>query len=483
MKTVATLVLTTALASLLAACSAPVFHQPAVATPDEWRETVLADGSRWQAPRPATMPVQGEWWRVFGEPELDALIAGATSANQDLAVAMARVRQARALAGVAEADRAPQVDIGVGAARMRQAPLELQLPPGSPVPATNVYRAKLSASYEADLFARVSSQVAAARGDLGERAATLRAVLLSLQADVAQTWFRVRALDGELAALDQAVALRARSLALTERRYALGDIGALDLARARTELASARADAIGLQQQRAAAEHALAILLGVPPARLRQPVRPLPVADLPTIPPGLPSVLLQRRPDLQAARQAMEAANARIGVARAARFPALVFQTGAGGVANNLADVFSWSGRSWVLGAVMSMPLVDGGRNRARIDASSASLDEAVAVFRGRVLAAYADVEDNLSSLRILAGQAGQVDAALISSRRAAHLAASLYTAGRTSYLDQLEAERALSTIDRQAARLRGSRAIATVALIRALGGGWDTDHSPEARP
>lgn len=468
-----------ALALCLAGCSAPRFHQPPVAIPEQWKEAQLPDGSRWQA-APAALPPQGAWWRAFDDPGLDDLIARATAANQDLAVALARVRQARALAGVAEADRAPQVGLGVGAARTRQAPLELQLPAGTPVAAANVYHATLSASYEADLFARVSSQVAAARSDLGASAAGYRAVLLSLQADVAQTWFRLRALDAELAAVAHAVALRAQSLNLTERRFALGDIGEFDVARARTELATARSDAIGLQQQRAAAEHALAILLGIPPAQLNQPANPLVAGGFPVIPPGLPSSLLQRRPDLQAAQQAMEAANARIGVARATRFPALVFQTGAGGVAGNLADVFSWSSRSWLVGAAMSMPLIDGGRNRARIDASTASLDEAVAQFRGRVLAAYGDVEDNLSNLRVLAGQSGQVDAALVSARRSAELATHLYAAGRTSYLDQLDAERALSTIDRQAAQLRGSQAIATVALIRALGGGWDTNSPPE---
>lgn len=481
MNSLTPMVTASLLAALLAGCAAPAFHQPAVATPEDWRESQLADGSRWQAV--PVLPPEGAWWRVFGEPELDALIVRATVANQDLAVAVARVRQARALAGVAEADRAPQVDGGVGAARLRPSPRELQLPADTAVRATSSYQAALSATYEADLFGRVSSQVAAARGDLGESAATLRSVLLSLQADVAQTWFRLRALDAELAALARAVDLRAQSLALTERRFALGDIGAFDTARARTELAVARFDAIGLQQQRAGAEHALAILLGEPPGQFSQRIDPLSTAQLPVIPTGLPSALLQRRPDLRAAQQAMEAANARIGVARAARFPALIFQTGAGAVAGNLADVFSWSSRSWMLGAVMSMPLIDGGRNRARIDASSAGLEEAVARFRGRVLAAYGDVEDNLSALRVLAGQADQIAAAQTSSHQAAQLAANLYAAGRTSYLDQLDAERALSTIDRQAAQLHGSRAIATVALIRALGGGWDTPHPQEFRP
>lgn len=461
-------------ALLLAACSAPAFHQPDAATPATWKEAPAADDAHWETAQLAPLQADGRWWRIFQDSELDDLMARANAGNQAAAQAVARVQEARAYAGIARADRTPQLGVSAGGERVRQSPLELQLPAGTPVAPSNVVQLNLTASYEVDLFARVSSQVAAANSDLGVSAATLRAVMLSLQADVAQTWFRLRATDAELAALDQAVALRERSLAINERRFTLGDIGEFDLVRARAELADARIEAIGLQQQRSMAEHALAVLLGAAPAQFTQGVRPLIDSTLPVIPPGLPSALLQRRPDLQAAQQAMEAANARIGVARAARFPALTFQTGAGGIGTSLADVFSWSSRSWFAGALLSMPVIDGGRNAARIAASQAALEESVATFRQRVLGAYADVEDNLSSLRILSGQTAQVDVALAASRRAAALAQNLYTAGRTTYLDQLDAERELRKAERQAAQIRGARAIATVGLIRALGGGWD---------
>ncbi len=191
------------------------------------------------------------------------------------------------------------------------------------------------------------------------------------------------------------------------------------------------------------------------------------------IPAGLPSSLLERRPDIVAAQRAMEAANARIGVARAAVFPVLTIGAAGGGVAGTFSDVFRWSSRSWLLGLLGSVPLIDGGRNRANVERSEAALEEAVAAYRQHVLGAFAEVEDNLAGLRILAGQAEQIDAALVAARRSAQLAQKLYDAGRSSYLELLDAQRNLATVERAAVRLRGERALTTVALVRALGGGW----------
>jgi multidrug efflux system outer membrane protein len=385
------------------------------------------------------------------------------------------VKQARAIAGIAEADRIPQVGVGVGAQRERLSPLEAQLPKGSPVAPANVYNARLSASYEVDLFGRVSSNVAAARGDAGAVEATYRSVLLSLQADVAQTYFRLRSLDAEIATVNHTVQLREESVRVTGRRFDAGDIGEFDLSRAKTELATARSEAIGLQRQRATAEHALAVLLGKPASNFSAPSAPLSdVAALPVIPAGLPSTLLERRPDIASAQRSMEAANARIGVARSAMFPALNLSAGGGGVGTSFAEVFKWSSRSWLLGAALSMPLIDGGRNRNNVVRSEAALEEAVGSYRQSVLTAFAEVEDNLAGLRILAGQSAELEAAVISARRSADLARKLYDAGRGSYLELLDAQRNLAIVERNAVQLRGDRAITTVALIRALGGGWD---------
>jgi multidrug efflux system outer membrane protein len=474
-------------ALLLSACAAPVFHQPAVSTPAAFKESQMAlaaspdavrsapDGTTWKLAQPAESQPRGEWWKAFKDTRLDGLIAQATASNQNLTVAAARVKQARAIAGIAEADRIPQVGVGIGAQRAQSAPLEAGATPGSRISPVTSYRASLSASYEVDLFGRVSSNVAAARGDAAASEATFRSVLLSLQADVAQTYFRLRALDAEIATVNQTVRLREESVRVTGRRFELGDIGEFDLSRAKTELSTARADAIGLQRQRATAEHALAVLLGQPASNFGAASDPLEAsASLPLIPAGLPSSLLERRPDIAGAQRTMEAANARIGVARSAMFPALSIGANGGGVAGTFADVFKWSSRSWLLGAALSMPLIDGGRNRSKVVASEAALEEAVGSYRQSVLVAFAEVEDNLAGLRVLAGQGAEIEAAVVSARRSADLAQKLYDAGRGSYLELLDAQRNLANVERTAVQLRGDRAVTTVALIRALGGGWD---------
>jgi multidrug efflux system outer membrane protein len=482
-------------ALLLTACAAPEFKQPSVPTVAAFKESQVPaagatrtapDGTTWKVGQPAEQQARGEWWRAFHDQQLDALVAEASANNQSLTVAAARVKQARAIAGIAEADRIPQVGVGVGAQRARLSPLEALQAPGTPVAPSNSYSARLSASYEVDLFGRVSANVAAARGDAGAVEATYRSVLLSLQADVAQTYFRLRALDAELATVEQTVRLREESVRVTGRRFELGDIGEFDLARARTELSTARAEAIGLQRQRATSEHALAVLLGKPASAFTAPAAPLmDAAALPLIPAGLPSTLLERRPDIASAQRTMEAANARIGVARSAMFPALSIGANGGGVGSSFADVFKWSSRSWLLGAALSMPLVDGGRNRANVVRSEAALAEAVGTYRQSVLAAFAEVEDNLAGLRVLAGQSAEIEQALVSARRSADLAQKLYDAGRSGYLELLDAQRNLATVERNAVQLRGDRAVTTVALIRALGGGWDgarADDTAQAR-
>ena len=476
-------------ALLLTACAAPAFQQPVVATPAAFKELdaapaaspdvprIAADGTTWKPARPAESQPRGEWWRVFNDAGLDGLIAQATANNQNLSVAAARVRQARAIAGITESERVPQVGIGVGAQRARPSPLEASQVPGTPVAGATSYRANLSASYEVDLFGRVSSNVAAARSDAGAVEATYRSVLLSLQADVAQTYFRLRSLDAELGTVAQTVKLREENVRINGRRFELGDIGEFDLARARTELSTARADAIGLQRQRTTAEHALAVLLGQPASSFSAASAPLGATTaLPLVPAGLPSELLERRPDVASAQRTMEAANARIGVARAAMFPALTIGADAGGIAGTFADVFRWSSRSWLLGAALSMPLIDGGRSRNNVVRSEAALEEAVGSYRQSVLTAFAEVEDNLAGLRILAQQAEEIDQALLSARRSADLARKLYDAGRSGYLELLDAQRNLATVERLAVQLRGDRAVTTVALIRTLGGGWGTE-------
>ncbi|GGC64424.1 efflux transporter outer membrane subunit [Undibacterium terreum] len=458
----------------LSACAAPQFKQPDIAVPQAYKEAAKVltgeDGTQWKQARAAEAEPRGEWWLAFKDAELTRLIQEATKNNANLAQAAARLKQARFIAGIAEADRIPQIGVKAGASRSQAAPVA-----GVPSAPATGYQAHLTASYEVDLFGRVSSNVSAANADAAASEATYRSVLLSLQADVAQTYFRLRETDAELATLNETVSLREKSVHVNQRRYDLGDIGEFDLSRAKTELSTSRAEAIGLQQQRTTNEHALAVLLGKPAADFTASTNPLnDIAFLPVIPAGLPSSLLERRPDIVNAQRAMEASNARIGVARSAMFPALSLNASAGGEGGSVADIFKWSSRSWLLGALLSAPIIDGGRNKNNIARSEAALEESVAGYRQRVLVAFAEVEDNLAGLRILAGQAQQTDDAVLSARRSAALAQMLYEAGRIGYLDLLEAQRNLTTVERSAVQLRGSQAVTTVALIRTLGGGWD---------
>jgi multidrug efflux system outer membrane protein len=467
-------------ALLLAACSTtPELKAPALPMPAAFKEAqqpvLAADGTAWQLAQPAEAQPRGQWWLAFNDPELSALIDQATAANASLAVAAARVKQARALAGIAESDRSVKVGANVGAQRSKLSPLQYGLPAGTAMPPFTLYQANLTASYEVDLFGRVGAGVSAAQADASASEATYRSVLLALQADVAQTYFRIRSTDAELATLNKSVDLRAQSVKVNQSRFDNGDIGEFDLVRAKADLAAARAEAIGLQRQRVQLEHALAVLLGKPAAQFSADVNPLlETVLLPSIPAGLPSKLLERRPDVTAAQRAMIASNARIGLARAAMFPALTLSANGGGISDGLSNVLNWSSRSWVLGALMSMPLIDGGRNKANIARSEAALEESVAAYRQNVLVAFAEVEDNLAGLRILAGQSEQLEAGVVLARRSADLAQKLYQAGRSSYLDLLDAQRNLALVERNAAQMRGSQAVTTVALIRALGGGWE---------
>ncbi len=337
----------------------------------------------------------------------------------------------------------------------------------------------MTASYEIDLFGRIANNVSAAQADAGAMTATYRSVLLALQADVAQTYFRLRATDAELALLRQTVRLREETVRINQRRHEVGDLSEFDVARSRTELSTTQAELHALERQRAQFEHALAVLLGKPASTFDAPSAPLADSNaLPAIPAGLPSVLLERRPDVAAAQQSMIAANARIGAAKAAIFPALAL-TGAGGAESvELSDLFRWSSRTWVVGALLSLPIVDGGRNQANIRRTQAALEESVAGYRQTVLVAFADVEDNLVGLRTLAQQAQAIDEAVASARRSTELAGKLHDAGRSSYLELLDAQRSLIAVERNAVQLRGMRATTTIALIRSLGGGWQTSAS-----
>lgn len=476
-----------AVAVLLAGCSlTPEFKAPEVDVPSAWKEApASAESERgsFKPGEPSEHLARGEWWKSFGDPQLDSLIDRAMEASPTLAAAAARVKQARAVLGVSEADRWPQGTIGAEAGRRKLSAASFGLPEGSEVPAANIFRVPFSISYEADLFGRVSSSVAAARRDAESTEATFQSVRLALQADVAQTWISLRQTEAELQVLRETVATREENVNLLQKRFDHGDIGELDLVRAKTELATTQSEAVGLERTRATLQHGLAVLLGQAPANFTADAQPLPVdAALPAIPTGLPSTLLERRPDIVAAQRTMEAANERIGVARSAFFPSLTLTGNAGTETTELSNLFKWSTRTWLIDGLLSLPIFDGGRNRANLDRSRAVLEQTVAEYRGSVLNAFAQVEDNLAALRVFADQARLQAVAVETSRRAAQLADKRYRAGYSSYFEVIDAERSLLNAERTAVVVQGARANATVALVRALGGGWDSSAPMAAR-
>lgn len=449
-------------ASALAAAQAADLAQPA------------ADGSRWKPAEPSEAQARGAWWETFGDPTLNQLEQQAEAANPGLAVAAARVKAARALLSSSQADRLPQLGVSAGVARQKPSAAEQGLSADQNIAPSSLWRAGLSASYEVDLFQRVANSVQAAEADALASQANHRSVLLSLQADVAQTYFQLRTLDAVVALLTQTASLREQSLQLAQRRLAAGDVSELDVARARTELATTQADLQAQRGERARTEHALAVLLGQPPAAFGLAAQPLPAdARVPMVPAGLPSALLERRPDVAAAQARMMAATARVGQARSALFPALRLTADGGFASYELRDLFLWSARSWVANAVLSMPIFDGGRNRAGVNRAEAVLEESVADYRQTVLGAFGDVEDKLSGLGSVRAQTLSLSEAVVAARRSAELADKRYRAGEDSYLTLLDTQRSLLAVERQAVQLRGAWATGTIGLIRSLGGGW----------
>jgi multidrug efflux system outer membrane protein len=476
---------------ILAGCSVmPTYEMPAAPTtpafkeaPASWREASIkaSDGTVWKAARPSDELSRGEWWTVFDDPVLNGLQKDALVANQSLAAAVARVKEARALSQTARAGLFPTVDVGVGASRQRLSAASRGLPDGTSVASQTIYRAQAGFSYEVDLFGRVASSVEAAQAELQRGEALLRSVQLALQADVAQNYFALRQLDAEAEVFRNAVALRVQALGLMERRFKEGDVGALDVSRAKSELATARSDAMSVQRMRAASEHSLAVLLGKAPAEFALPEAPLQQVAV-RIPAGLPSALLERRPDIAAAERAMAASNARIGIAKSAFFPSLTLTGALGFESGSLGNLFNWSSRSFLLGPLagtaLSLPIFDGGRRQGELEGALAQHEAQVALYRQQVLTAFREVEDSLVDLRVLEEQVEtQADGAR-SAANAAQLSRRQYTEGAVNYLEVIDAERAVLQSRRAEVQLAGLQAVAAVNLIRALGGGWDTSIS-----
>lgn len=476
---------------LISACSlAPEYQKPSLSMPSAYKEAGVdplkpGEAGSWKSAQPSEQVARGEWWTVFNDPVLNDLETKAQAANQNLQAATARLKQARALNQSARAGLFPTVSAGIGPTRERVSPASQFQPDSGNAAQQTMWRAQAGIAYEVDLFGRVANSVDAAGADTERSEALLHSVLLAVQADVAQNYFALRELDGQNQVYAEAVDLREQALKLVRQQYELGDISDLDLSRAEAELATARSDAMTVQRLRADSEHSLAVLLGQTPAEFALAANPLQPVNL-KIPAGLPSSLLERRPDIAAAERTMAAANARIGVAKAAFFPSLTL-TGSGGFeSGSLGNLFQWSSRTFLLGPLvgtaLSIPIFDGGARKGNLANARALYEEDVANYRQQVLVAFREVEDNLSQLRILDAQTKVQAEAVSASDRASTVARAQYREGNVVYLNVLDAQRSALQARRTAVQLQGAQAAATVNLIRALGGGWG-DTPPAAGP
>ncbi|RYF72185.1 MAG: efflux transporter outer membrane subunit [Comamonadaceae bacterium] len=467
-------------ALVLAGCVSAPTGLPDFGTPAQFKEQPAAQApteGQWARARPAEAQPRGEWWRAFGDPVLDDLIARAVrddGGNTSIQQAAARVRQARALARLTDADRSLQLGAGAGATRQQGLDRNQAARPST------LLNAGLSASYELDLFGRLSRASDAARLDAQQREALLQSARLLVQAEVAQTYLALRAADAERALVRDNVEAYRDTLRLTQRRQQAGDVADLDVARVQTEVSATESDAIALDRRRAELEHALAVLTGDAPANfgVRSEVW---TTTLPTIPAGVPATVLQRRPDVAAAQSAVLAAQARVGAAQAAYFPDLALTAGGGFASSDISELFKWSARSWGIGALLSLPILDGGRREAGVQNASGQLDEVLASYRGQVLVAFQEVEDQLSALRLLQEQAQVQQTAVSSAQRATQLSDTRYRNGYVSQLDLLDARRSELRNRRQALQVKAAQYQATVGLVRALGGGWGVAPTAQA--
>lgn len=453
-------------ALVLAGCATPPaapLAEPAGSPSFRHAEAAPAEG-RWTALSAAALPADGAWWRVFGDPALDALVAQAAAANGDIVVAQARIAQARALVRATDARRAPQLGAQAGVGRATEA--------GAGPGAATLGQVGLAASYEVDLFGRLARATSAAEADLAAREALAQGTRLVVQSEVAQAWLAWRSLHDEQRLLAETLASYQASSRLIGRRYQAGDVAELDVARIDGEVAATEAQQLAVERAAVKLEHAIAVLVGADPSafRLAEPDTPATAA---VVPAGLPSAVLARRPDLQAARHELAAAQARLGVAQQAWLPSVAL-TAQGGVASTeLGDLFRWSARSWGIGLLLDLPLFDGGRRAAGVASAQAELDAAAARYRQQVLGAFRDVEDQLAELSLLDRQQAAQQRALEAASQAAKLSDSRYRSGFVSQLEALDARRTELARKREAVQLAGARQQATVGLVRAIGGAW----------
>lgn len=458
------------IAGTLTACSfAPRYTVPASAPAGSQFQGV----GDWKAAQPADAAPRGAWWTLFQDPELDSLEHKIGGANQEIRAALARYQQARAQTRIARADFLPSIGVSAGVTRARTSPNSPRFPAGEE-PVVNNFALDADLSYEFDLWGRIRNSVSGARASQQASAGDLAAVDLAIRAELAMDYFTLRSEDAQQLLLDRTVEDYEKSLKLAQNLYAGGAAALTDVAQAQAQLENARTQAADIRLQRAQTEHAVAVLLGENPSAFHLAASPLPAATAPPpVDPGLPSALLERRPDIAAAERRVAAANAGIGVARAAYFPVFSLAASLGFDSASASTWLNAPSRTWSVGPAAVLSVFDTGRHRAQTAQARAVYDEQVADYRRTVLTAYQEVEDSLAALGQLQQESSSVTAAVAATGSALQQANYRYKAGLVTYLEVASTENTALQAELSASQIRLRRMNASVLLIKALGGGW----------
>ncbi|MDX1975243.1 MAG: efflux transporter outer membrane subunit [Rickettsiales bacterium] len=483
-----------AVTTMLTSCSlAPDFVAPDMKVPEQFKEVapqvdILQEQGRWKALEPLAQEDRGQWWKIFQDSTLDDLQKQAAEANPNLKIAASRVEQARGLAQSRSPSLIPDLDVGANAVRAKPADASNAAFGGqaTTLKPYNMFSVGGVLSYELDLLGRVHDGYRAYMFDTQAQEANYRSVLLALQADVAQHYYMLRALDSQYILLRDTLAEREEELRIMQKKMELGAVSESDFAKTQADVATAKTELTATERERNSTQNMLATLLGKMPSEFSWEGKPLDGVP-PAIPAGLPSELLARRPDIAAAMANMQAANLRIGVARTAFFPRIALTANGGVESTELGDLFQWSSRSWALGqtagSAITMPIFDSGRNFGNLDSAKAAYEEAVATYRQQVLVAFRDAENSLSDQRLLAEQSKTVEQSAIAAKRSFELIKKRFEEGDVDHIDLVINQRDSVAAERVYIQTQLQRFVATITLIRALGGGWEEPKPVQETP
>lgn len=454
---------------------APKYVKPSVATPPAFKEIppdTFKETDNWKFAHPRDAVIRGKWWEMFNDAQLNALEQQVNISNQNIALADANFRAARAVIKESRSESFPTVTTSpsIIASRQSSASTHANVSPGR---RAVTYTLPFDATWEPDFWGRIRNTVIASTSEAQATAADLQNVRLSVEAELAFDYYQLRSVDAEKSLLDSTIVAFQQQLELTRVRFQTGIASDEDVAQAETQLDTTQAQATDLGIQRAQLEHAIALLTGQPASTFSLPAAPL-TEKPPAVPVGLPSQLLERRPDIAAAERRVAEANAEIGVTKAAFYPSLTLSATAGLESTAIGSWFTWPARFFSLGPTLSQTLFDKGRRAAFTEAARAQYDANVANYRQTVLTAFQEVEDNLAALRILSQELDQQNAAVSSAQRALTLSNERYKSGIDSYLNVITAQATLLNNQRTAVNLEMQQMTASVELIKALGGGWE---------